>query len=402
MRKLPRKVAALTSLLFFTLLADAILSFWAPVYMQEVLKSSFLMGMVMSFSSVIGFGADLVFPQLLSGTVVRKLMLMAILSGLLFAGLLFWSTFWPVVAIFLAAMAVWGIYYEFLGFANQQFVAETAPVRERASVWAVMGVFKNLAYFLGPIFGGLLIVFGNRSVVVVAGGISLLAYFLFLFWRGDNKRVVIEAKEINIAAEIEHWWALLPHVWPMLVASFVLGLLDATFWTTGTVFTVSLAQKSFLGGLFLPMYILPSLFVGFLVMKWGVYKGKKKWAEIFMLLAGIILMFLSYRDSIFLELAIVFFSSMLLSISYPLIDAVYSDIVSRMGRERKHLMGLSSSMVSLAYIVGPVSAGWIASRVGERMTFVAMGAALAVVAAMLLVLTPKKLKLPQKEIQSWE
>lgn len=393
---------ALTTILFFALLADAILSDWVPVYMQNVLDGPFAMGIVMSFSSVVGFGADLLFPQLLKGTTVRKLMSMAVISGIIFSAVLLWSTWWPVIILLLLAMAIWGVYYEFMGFANQQFVAETAPPHQRTQVWAVMGVFKNLAYFLGPILGSYLASQGDRGVVFTAGAISLLAYGLILLLRVKNKPVVVEITEINLVKEVSHWRALLPHVWPMLLITFVLGLVDATFWTTGTVFTEILAKENWWGGLFLPMYMLPPLFVGVAVMKWGIYQGKKKWAERFMLLGGIFLALLFFKDSVFYELAMVFLSSVMLSVTYPLVDAVYSDIVARMGRERKHVIGLSSSMVSLAYIVGPVLAGWIASQVGERMTFVTMGIAMAVVSTFLLFTTPKKLLLPQQEIKSWE
>ncbi len=112
-------------------------------------------------------------------------------------------------------------------------------------------------------------------------------------------------------------------------------------------------------------------------------------------------MLLFYQQSVFYELAVVFVSSLMLSLSYPLIEAVYSDIVARMGRERKHLLGLSLSMVSIAYIFGPVLSGLITSRVGERLTFVVVGAILVVISLLLLATTPRKLKLPQKEIATW-
>jgi MFS family permease len=395
------KVMALTVILFFALLADAILSDWVPVYLQNVLGGSFMMGIVMSFSSVVGFSADFIFPQLLKGTTVRKMMVMAVLSGALFSAILLWATWWPVIMVLLLAMAIWGVYYEFLGFANQQFVAETAPVHQRAQVWAVMGIFKNLAYFLGPILGGYLIGRGDRGVVMIAGGISIVAYVLLLLFKIKNKPVVVEMEEINLGCEASHWWTLLPHVWPVLVLAFALGLIDATFWTTGTVFTEVLAKQSWWGGLFLSMYMLLSLFVGLFVLKWGIYQGKKKWAEIFLMLGGVFLTLLFYSESVYYQLAMVFLSSIMLSVSYPLVDAVYSDIVMRMGRERKHMVGLGVSMISLAYIVGPILSGWIASQVGERMTFVAVGAATVTVAIVLLITTPRKLLLPQREIKNW-
>jgi MFS family permease len=73
-----------------------------------------------------------------------------------------------------------------------------------------------------------------------------------------------------------------------------------------------------------------------------------------------------------------------------------------MGREEKHLIGLSRSTISIAYIVGPVLAGFIASQVGERMTFSVVGTVVIVVAIFLLLTTPRKLKLPQEEIAKWD
>lgn len=390
------------SVLFFILLADAMLSDWVPAFMQESMGSSMLMGLVMAFSSLIGFGADLLFPQLLRGVGVKKLLFFAIVVGGLFASTLMLSTLRPYIVVFLVAMALWGVYYEFLGFANQQFVAETAPVHDRAKVWAVMGVFRNLAYLLGPLLGGWLVGFGNNVVVGVSGGITLVAMLMIFFSRMGKREAVLEPAHINLGMEIAHWKTLLVHVWPIIVMSLVIGLVDATYWTTGTVFNDMLAKNAWYGGFFLSVFTLPSLFVGLLVAKWGIYKGKKKWGERFMLLSGLVLSMMGMFDNTLWYLGVVFISSCLLSGAIPLIDAVYSDVIARMGHERKHMVGLSSSTVSLAYIIGPIIAGWISSMVGERQTFVVMGMVLAIVATVLLLTTPKKLRLPQVEMASWE
>lgn len=72
-------------------------------------------------------------------------------------------------------------------------------------------------------------------------------------------------------------------------------------------------------------------------------------------------------------LLLVLISSMFGALSLPMIDAVYSDLVARMGRERKHLIGLSSATTSMAYVIGPVAAGLIADTVGELETFFGSG-----------------------------
>lgn len=57
---------------------------------------------------------------------------------------------------------------------------------------------------------------------------------------------------------------------------------------------------------------------------------------------------------------------------------------------------------SLAYIIGPATAGTIFGAFGERTTFMVVGITGALLAATLLAITPRKLKLPQQEIQTWD
>ncbi len=399
------KVMTVSLVLFFVYLGDGILSDWVPAYVQESVGNSFLMGIIISFSSVVGFASDLVFPQILKGFKTRKLILMAIGSSLIFCGVLLWSVSWPLVVLFLTAMAIWGVYYEFLGFGGQQFVSEAVPATARSGAWAIIGTFRSLAYFLGPIIGSWLTINRNNNEVVIAAAACVVVGYLFWLFSGrGNKEVAVEEehKHINIFEESKHWKVLFEHVWPVLTISLMMGIVDATFWTTGTVLSDNLAKDSWLGGMFLPMYMLPMIFMGVLVAKWGVYKGKKKIAEIFMLLAGILLALIGWRSEVWFLLLMSFGVGTALSVSYPLTDAVYSDIVARMGREGKHMMGLSGSTISLAYIIGPVLVGFIASKVGEVRTFGIMGMAMVTIAVILLFVTPKKLRLPQEEIKNWD
>jgi len=400
-----RKVVILSVMLFFLYLGDGILSDWVPSFIQGSTKSSITMGLIISFSSVVGFLADLVFPGLLKKLKTKKLMLMAIGTSLLFCGILLWMIAWPILLLFLFSMAVWGLYYEFLGFGSQQFVSESVPLQSRSGVWAIMGVFRSLAYFLGPIIGSYVALsIGNSETVWVAVASVIVGLLIWLSWgkRNTNYATEITKERFLIWQEVKRWKTLSVHVWPILVISVVMGIVDATFWTTGTVLSDSMARDNWLGGMFLPAYMLPMVFVGIIVAKWGIYRGKKKIAETFMLVAGLLLAALSFNDSSYFMLLVSLLSGAALSIAWPMTEAVYSDITERMGYEGKHMMGLSSSTLSLAYIIGPVMAGGIAQLVGERLTFSVMGILMALVALILLIVTPRKLRLPQSEIQAWD
>ena len=401
------RMIALSGVLFFVFLGDAILSDWVPTYLQEALGGSLIMGLIMSFSSLVGLVADLLLPQLFKHASSRRLMTVAIGASLTFSGLLMWTIQWPLVWLFLLGMALWGVYYEFLSFGSQQLVAETVAPSGRSGAWALIGIFRSLAYFVGPILGSwLAITQGNQQVVYLAAACVTVGY---VFWKvfkvvGEKKGIGSSEgfEKLNILDEMDHWRVLFEHVWPILVVSLTLGLVDATFWTTGTVLTDVLARQHWLGGMFLPFYMLPPVFVGLFIARWGLKTGKKKVSETFMLLGGICLSLLGITDSLWLLLLASLATGVMLSVAWPMMEAVYSDIVARMGRERKHMMGLSNSTTSVAYIIGPVTAGWLASQMGERMTFVVIGLGTVVIATILLFVTPKKLKLPQAEIQEWK
>ncbi len=396
------KVLLFSMVLFLARLADAIISYWAPVQVQNILGSSVVMGFVISFQSVVGLMSDLVFPKIFRSVRVKRLIYFALAMSALTSFFLASSYYWPYIAIFLVTMALWGIYYEFIAFANYQFMGSTVPVSMRSGAWGVTGIFVNLAYFLGPLIAAPLLLRGYLITEGVILAFLLSAFILLALTRSAHDAPAkIDLTEINPSLEIKHWLTLARHIWPAMVISILLGFIDSTFWTTGTVWTEKLAHESAWGGLFLPLYQLPSIFVGLLIAKWAISKGKKILSEKMLIIAGLFLAAIGLSGRVSWQLAMVFFASSALSVCYPLIEGVYTDIVARMGKEKKEMIGLTSSALNLAYIIWPPIAGAITLAVGERLTFSIVGVSTVVTALILLFVTPKKLRLPQEEIKTW-
>ncbi len=367
-------------------MSDSILSFWVPNLMSEKLGSPQLMGIIFSFSSAIGFLADLILPQIIRNTSFIKMLLITCILGILFAILLILGLSWPLVLIFLLSMAVWGIYYEFLSFADQEFVTGHIPYNLHASAWGILGIFKNLAYFLGPLLAPIIILRSEKYMGVSAIVMSTIALIgIFVFYKRKPTKIVIEVKKINIIDEMYKWRILFYRIWPVIILSFMVGIIDSFFWTTGAVLTEKLAVESFWGGWFLSLYMLPPLFIGLIIAKWKPYQGKKKVSEFLFLLAGVFMIFLGLQQNIILLLLITFLASLFIAIGYPLIQAVVSDFLGRMGKSKRHLLGFSSSAVSLGYILGPIIAGFITTAVGEKLSFTYLGIFISAVSSVLIV-----------------
>ena len=394
------KLTNFLSILFLLFLIDAILSYWVPNFIQNIVGNSFYMGLIVSFSSIIGLIFDMIFSEALIGSRVKKVIwLLAGGIGLfiIFLGLSFLK---PLLIFLLLAMAGWGFYYDLFGFSSQQYVSETTSVQNRPLVWSIVSFIRNLAYFIGPIIVVKLLFNDDRLVLLSGVFILILASLSLLFSHFKNKSSSFKHQTVSFLAEFRHWQVLFDRVWPLLIVSFILGLIDATYWTTGTIVTNNLAKISNWGGLFLPLYILPFLLSGGLISKFKIQVNNRLILAL-LISAGGLLALINVYPSLFWKLAIVFISSTLLAISWPLINADYTNLLVRMRRKREHLIGLSDSMLNLAYIFGPILAGGIAALVGGIRTFTVMGLALVGVNLILWLILPGNIKLPQKEIKSW-
>ncbi len=397
------RVVSLSITIFFICLADALLSYWVPNYLNQIYKDESRVGIIIAFSSTTGLLADLIIPQLIRSISVRKLVFITICLLFIFSGLLIGATFKPVLIVILLAMATWGIYYDLLGFAQQQFVADATPLSYHTKAWGILGSIKSTSYFLGPIISSSLLLGNNSAPLYLSLVFIAISLILLTLTRKNHERqLLINSTKVNLLTEFNHWIVLAKRVWPVLIMSLFIGMVDSFFWTIGAIWSENLAKESFYGRMFLSAYVFPSLFVGLLLARMDIYKKKKRKAIILIFFSSVFLLLISVNQNVFWQLITVLISSIGLSAAYPLIDAVYSDLVERMGRAREHLIGLSDSTLNIAYIIGPIIAGTISSLFKEQYAFGALGLFGMLTSVVLYLLTPKKIKTPQNEIHGWE
>src|SRR4030042_2897017 len=139
-------------ILFSWTVFDGIISYIAPILITSRGISNTAMGMIIGFSSLAGAVFDFLLSKFLRNTDYRRLYFYPFLLCLLFP-LVLWQA--KTIWVFLAAMTLWGLYYDLYNFANFDFVGRHSAPTEHSSCFGILEVFKSLGYFIGPIIAGL-------------------------------------------------------------------------------------------------------------------------------------------------------------------------------------------------------------------------------------------------------
>lgn len=390
-------------IIFLVSVGDAIMSYLSPIYIEKHVSNTLIMGLVISFSSLVGFLFDLYIPKLFSGKGYSFFSWVTIIAAIMFP--VFFILFPPVIAVFLLGMAAWGIYYEFLHFSQFHFISRFLPVNQFARGWGILTAFKSAAYLVGPLIAVLVIPkgfdlsFSSAFLFFTAASLAL-----WIFNRAIPKKhpspFTIAPTKLPISHVIKVWSILWKKIWPLYIFLFFLSVIDSTFWTIGTILSETLRADSFIGGLLLPAYSLPALFISLFAQKVAGPVGKKRAAFITAAIAGVILLPIGFISSAPVLVAIVFFASLFLSLSFPEIFAVFEDYVKRLGRSGDEMIGLQSSAVSLSYILGPVIIGALADWLGPQMTFTIVGLILVLISLLAIIIVPRKIRLPEAQISA--
>jgi len=390
-------------IIFLISLADGVMSYTAPIFIENSLNSASKMGLIIAASSLAGLIFDFLFGELLSKKSYRFYLSAALVLAFLFPSM--FLTLSPKVHFFILGMFTWGIYYELIRFSDFHFINTYTNKDEHAKSWGTLLIFKSLAYTLGPLIASLLISKYFSLSFISALSFVLLAFFLFLaFSRTHNKKeqnFENRPKKVSLIEELKIWKILFKKVWALWLFILVIFMLDAAFWTAGAVLSETLKQKSALGGFFLTVYMVPGLFMGLLAQKVSKPLGKKKIAFISGLFSGLILISVGFTHNVPLLLVLVFISSTLGALSVPEILATFEDYVARLQSFGNDMISLERTGENASYIIGPIIAGFLAQVLGFQKVFSVMGALLAITAAVALIFTPRKIPMPQKELSNF-
>lgn len=361
----------------------------------------------MSSSSVIGILCDFLIPLIFSKYTWKFQLITGILLAITFPIATALGDIYSIIWMFVIAVLLWGIYFEFLMFTQQSFIVEEEKPKAYAKDWGIIEFLTDVVEVVAPIIGALLLihgVFAYTTATLMVEAIALVFALLLVVTKRNipTQQPQSALKEyINFFKEIKYWKILTKKVYIILIMAVVVEMSFATFQTFAGLYGEQIIHNPNWTWLVLGCSIAPTLFGAFIVSRSNITHGKKRLSQLAILVSGLVLSLLFFFNNQLIPiLAIIFVSNLIISVCWPLDDAIYSDLQNRLKDKKMSLIGLSQASYSIAYIIAPSMMGFVADRVGYNSTFAIIGLFTAFVAVILLIITPKKIRLPLKEINS--
>ena len=378
------------------------MSYVTPLVLRDYFGNLATAGLVMGFSSVVGLAADWLVAQKLPNTTYRTFIKWLLIISIWFP-LVFWI--FPGSAVgYLLAMTAWGLYYEMIGFASFDFVDRSVSHKLHAVTWGVLDAFKAMALLIAPVLAGMLFQTQPNAIYMIS--LFCLSITTLIFFLGEKNRSkktwsLKSNPTRTLGEEKKIWWELLRKIWPVYLFFFALIMLDAAFWTVGPLLSEQIRLTSQLGSLILPAYILPTLLVPFLIMRFGDFLGKTKTVFATAMVGSIILgvgAMLVGVDAMIVPVILV--SSLFIAIDFPEVGALFEGYFGRVGEFGNDLTGLRNSAFSLAYVIGPILAGFLAESLNYSQILIVFAVLLFITGGIALVATPENIRMPKARLLS--
>ncbi|OGZ18289.1 MAG: hypothetical protein A2494_03580 [Candidatus Lloydbacteria bacterium RIFOXYC12_FULL_46_25] len=386
-------------MVFFFVIFDGILTYLAPIIIVEKGISPSMMGIIIGSSSVSGMIFDLLICRILPDAHYRRMFFIMFAVALVYPFVLFHSS---GVVMYLIAMAIWGFYYDLYNLGTLDLVSRTTEAHARAATFGVLRVFDGLGYLIAPVLASLILVATDPSEYMSTALWIFLA-IAFAFYLGlislhfKERHVQVEIPKrtaFGLLTELSLWRKIGHILFPVLMLTFVLNIIDAVFWTIGPLFSEAIGVGSGIeGGAFMVAFALPPLLVGWVVGVLSNRTGKKRLAHIGLFIGSFFLVAMGFIETTapLLLIVICFVSSFFISLSWPSVSGAYADYIAETPGYEKEIATLQDAFTNLGNIIGPIIAGFSAQYLGYGVTFTSLGILGIVVAIILFRITPRSI-----------
>lgn len=392
-------------LIFFT---DSIMAYTFPVIVEKSLNSNTQLGIIMALSSVVGFIWDWIVPQIFPNKKWRLMLIMAIGISIIFPILTGLGTQNYSFLLFTLASMIWGIYFELIAFSEQSFIVNEDSKENFSRDWGLFSNIWNITAFIGPIFGALLL---SRSsleftiTMVIIGLISLIFAILFLPKTDAPTIHKLRSKvdlSINFIREFKIIGILSERIYPIIIFNILVNYIIANIWTIGGLLGEEMSSERFPEWIILSLFSVALTLGGSLIVIFRVNRHKKRIAQITMIVGTLFLSMIYLTTNHFVIYLLIFIAGLSISLATPLNEAVFADLSNRNKNIELFLSGISRMTMSFAFIIGPLIIGFMSDKFGYKEALAINSIAVCILTIILTLITPRKLKLPQKALNTFD
>ncbi len=382
---------------FFWCIFDSIMGYMVPLVITADGYSESQLGMIFGFSSIAGMFFDLVLCRYLKNTNYRRMYLFMFAISALFP-LLMWKS--STVFIYLLAMAIWGLYYDFFNLGNMSFISHHSEKKAFSANFGALMAFVTLGTVISPLIVGIFLNKGGTALPMFGAWAFLGAAFVFFLiasivaWKhGPTKKTSIRKIEVtSFKKEISAWKKITRYILPVLFFTLFINVIDAFYWVIGPLLSERLNMNGE-SGLFLMSYLMPPLIVGWIVGKITRRFGKKRTAFSALLVGSLILISFVFIKNSLVLVAVNFIASFFITMSWPSINGVYADYITERRDLEKEIETVQDTFTNLGYVIGPVLAGFAGQYLGYQESYAFLGVLGVITAVVLLIVTPKKINI---------
>lgn len=359
------------------------------------------MGLIIATSSVTGALFDIAVCRIFKNVSFRRMFLLMFAVCLLFPLVLFSA---KTAIIYILAMAMWGIYYDLKNFGSFDFVSRFTSHDEHSSSFGVISIAISIAYVVAPLFASYLIEDRISWEPFIFAWIALSIAFIFyliLICNSKSKKPLShtcpeceEAPSPSKKSEMKIWASVGKIIFPILLLTVMLNIIDSFFWTVGPLLAEELMSTgNFLARLVVPAYMISTLLIGWTIGSITNRFGKKRSAFIGLLIGSGFYFLIYFIHEPALIVLDIFVASLLASIAWPAINGAYADYISETAQYEKEIAGLEDFYTNIGFVIGPVIAGLLADTLGNAGAFSIMGLIGMILAIILLCITPKSINI---------
>ena len=393
-QKQKRALYLLALMTLFWAIYEGTISYMTPLIISERGFSVTMMGIIIGTSSIAGAIFDFIACRIFTNIYYKRIFLIMLSLCLIYPFLLSQAN---TFILFLLTMSIWGVYYDLKNIGNFDFISRQVEKEDNVSSFGLVQIFQSVGLLIAPLITGFLLADGFNYQPLAMAWIFLViafSFFLILYFLKDkhapHPERTYRGRKKTWLGLILIWGDLGKILLPVLILTFMLNFIDAFFWTVGPLFAESLESMKRFAGLFMTAYSLPALLVGWIIGGLAKKHGKKKTAFAALFIGSIFLTGIYFITLPALLIFMVFGASFFISMAWPAIQGAYADYISETPSHEKEIAGLQDFFTNIGYVLGPMSAGFIADNLGGQGAFSFLGVIGMGVAAILFLVTPRK------------